>query len=30
MYRDYHHLTYDGDLLVGKHFAQRPAWHPPQ
>jgi peptidoglycan/LPS O-acetylase OafA/YrhL len=30
MYRDYHHLTYDGDLLVGKHFAQRPAWHSPQ
>ena len=23
MYRDNNHLSYDGDLLVGKHFAQR-------
>ncbi|UVW28316.1 acyltransferase family protein [Massilia sp. H6] len=24
MYRDKDHLSYDGDLFVGKHFAQRP------
>ncbi len=30
MYRDQDHLSYDGDLLVGKHFAQRPPHRAPQ